>query len=134
MWRRRSSTSTLRPRSEAQRSATVSPKKPDPTMTRSALNTTPDRGAACSLSVRCGPHRGCGADGLGHIASLGPPTVPWRAQDDRKCDEVGLEPDQQVLAVPEVKHEEVPVHVEPLPAGQVVLLVEVELPDDAGVS
>src|SRR3954453_2548605 len=39
MWSRRSSTSTFSPRSAAQRSAIVRPKKPDPTMTRSGFNT-----------------------------------------------------------------------------------------------
>ena len=55
-------------------------------------------------------------DGPDHIARLGAAAAQRAERDDRRGDQPGLGAHQRVLAVPEVDHEEVAVHVEPLPA------------------
>src|SRR5680860_6126 len=67
MWWRRSRTRTLRPSSFAHRSAIVSPKKPDPTITRSRFTHHSYRGGRGSLTTR--PRAT-----VGDQASVGDPT------------------------------------------------------------
>ena len=61
------------------------------------------------------------------LPRLGPSAADRAERDDRRGDRVRLGADQRVLAVAEVHREQVAVHVVALPAGQVVLLAEVEL-------
>src|SRR3954454_13953649 len=130
MWCRRSTTRTLRSSSLAQRSAIVSPNRPEPTTTRSGFNTHSWVGAWGAKGPRrvylpakarrlrhVGnvAHPTCGADRAGHVGRLGPTAAHRRQQQDGEHDQVRLQPHQKVLAVAEVDDEEVAVHVEPLP-------------------
>src|SRR5262245_31042788 len=112
----------------------VRPKNPEPTTTRSGLDKvrTPDRSWPVSLARRGRrtwnrAHASSAPNGANHVARLGAPAAHRAEGDHPGRDRERLGPDQRVLAVPEVDGEQVAVHVVALPAGQVVLLAEVEL-------
>src|SRR3954469_9358073 len=127
--------STLRPSSFAHRSAIVSPKKPDPTTTRSWSTAASSWGCvresglrSLPAQVRLASSQGrCVAEGAPGVAGLVAVATQQGHQSHRGGDRVGLGADERVLAVPQVHHEEVAVHVVALPRPGVVLLVEVEL-------
>src|SRR5881409_3785506 len=114
----------------------VRPKNPEPTTTRSGLDKvrTPDRSWPVSLARDRGrtgnrAHAPGAAHGADHVARFGP-SAPERAErDDRGGDGVRLGAHQRVLAVPQMYGEEVAIHVVALPAGEIVLLAEVQLAD-----
>src|SRR3954453_2075398 len=68
------------------------------------------------------------------VPGLGPPATERAERDHHRCDRVRLGAGRGVGAVAEVHREHVAVHVVALPAGQVVLLAEVELPYENGVA
>src|SRR5690349_11861117 len=117
MWCRRSTTRTFRSSSLAQRSAIVSPNRPEPTTTRSGFNPYSWVGA----SGRSGPrrvylpvvargfrhggnvaHTTRGTDRAGHVGRLGAAAAHRAERQDAEHDQVRLQSDQQVLAVAEV--------------------------------
>src|SRR4249919_3751540 len=107
----------------------VRPKNPEPTTTRSGLDKvrTPDRSWPASLArgrVRTWnrAHAPGAAHGADHVARLGPAASERAERHHRRRDRVGLGAHQRVLAVAEVDHEQVAIHVVALPARQVVLL------------